>query len=251
MFSIILQRNNKAKQEADDGYRVLSWFTECQSNLSSTFPKTVTIFFCLSRRASRPQTILAVSATAVSDLSLKVPRCRCQSARHPPLMLHSKHSHSCCFCCTYLHPTTARASCPFYIPGCWKAITCYSRTEMAITLGAHSSNKRVSHLLPQNLCFPCCLHSKLSIWFNDQGELITSPSKQFHCARNKINYHPSYILIQKFLTTLSSWSSLFFCSHALPCLHFLSFQFICSKPTTLFLGIPWYLIMENLEIKLV
>lgn len=182
---------------------------------------------------------------------LKLPRCRCQSARHPPQMLHSKHNHNCCLRCTYLHFTTPKGSSPFYIPCCWKAKTCYSRTQMAITLGAHSSNKRVSHLLPQNLCFPCCLHSKFSIWFNDQGELITSPFEQFHCAKNKINYHPSYILTQKFLITLSSWSSFFFSSHALPWLYLLSFQFICSKPTTSLLGMPWYHIMENLEIKLV
>lgn len=161
-------------------------------------------------------------------------------------VLQSKQN--CCWCCTALHLAPRPA--PILHSLFWKAITCYSRAEMAITLGAHSSNKRVSHLLPQNLCFPCCLHSKFSIWVNDQGELITSPSKQFHCARNKIYYHPSYILILKFLMTLSSWSSLFFSSQTLPCLYLLSFQFICSKPSTL-LGIPWYHIMENLEIKVV
>lgn len=33
MLSIILQRNNSAKQEADDGHRFLSCFTQCQSHL--------------------------------------------------------------------------------------------------------------------------------------------------------------------------------------------------------------------------
>lgn len=184
---------------------------------------------------------------------LKLPHSWCQSARHPPQMLHSKHNHNCCLHCTYLHFTTPKASYPFYVPRCWKAITCYSRTGMAITLGADNSNERVSHLLPQNLCFPCCLQSKFSIWFNDQGELITSPSKQCHCARNKINYHPSYILIQKFLIALSSWSSLFFSSHKHSPVYrdLLSFQFICSKPTTSLLGILWYHIMENLQIQLI
>lgn len=67
---------------------------------------------------------------------------------------------------------------------------------MAITLRADSTNKRISQLLPQNLSFPRCLHSKFHIQYNDQEDLIIPPFKQFRCARNKTEYHPAYISIQ-------------------------------------------------------
>lgn len=165
--------------------------------ISSTFPKTVTVFLvALLVNSQTPN----VSDTEHCDgvrpdpLNTGLPQHhRRPSAQHPRSRLHSQqHRH----CCTHLHLTAHQPNSLRRIPCFCKAITCRSRTDTAITRDADSANKRVSQLLPQNLCFPSCPHSKFPIWYNDQEELITPSFKQRRCAREKIHYHPTYNLIQ-------------------------------------------------------
>jgi len=87
MFSILLQRNNSAEQEGDDGHRVLSCFTECQSNLSSTFPKTVLILvLALLVSNQTPHSSSTEYCDSVKPDSLNTvlqQHRRCLSAQHP------------------------------------------------------------------------------------------------------------------------------------------------------------------------
>lgn len=155
MFSIILQRNNRQNRRLMMGTGFYPDLLNVKAICPQHFPKQWQFFLYLFQWATRPQTILAVSATDLpcETATLSVSVCTTSSPDAPqqtqPQLLPL-------LALTYTPPLWRPEwpFYPFYIPCCWKAMTCYSRTEMAITSGAHSSNKRVSHLFLKTSVFP-------------------------------------------------------------------------------------------------
>lgn len=197
MVSIILQSNNSAKQEADDGHGVFLYWMSKQSVLNLS-QNSDNFFFWLYWWASRPQMILAPSTETASNLTLwtQCYRSTVGVSLHNILfrLLHSKHNHDCCLRCRYLDLTTQRTN-YFTFPASGKPLLAVPELRWQLRwVQIVLIKESVSFFL--KTCFPSCPHSKFPIWHNDQEELITPPFKQFHCAKNKINYHPTYILIQ-------------------------------------------------------
>lgn len=158
--------------------------------ISSTCPETLTVFLvALVVKSQTPNVSDTERCAGVRPGPLNTvspQQRRRQSAQHPLSLLRAGST------ATAAHQPNP----PLHVPCFCKATTCHPRTDTAITGDADSANKRVSQLLPQNLCFPSCPHSKFPIWYNDQEELITPPFEQLRCARDKIHYRPTYTLIQ-------------------------------------------------------